>query len=188
MIPVKRLVISMRYALGDMQGAAVSDFELVEAINSAVWLLYSRFAEQYVSVGLKKITLVVDDSGKTLLPPDFIKINQVGMGDEGRADPATYIWESDEGFYRIVGDTFYAPEGVYGFEYYYAPARVSALTDFLDAPQSISVYIVSIATAIHRNSLADAETVVQVCVSSLAAREVSHFENTGPVEIFGGKL
>jgi len=187
MILVKQLVTSMRYALGDMQGAAVSDFELVEAINSAVWLLYSRFAEQYVSVGLKKITLVVDESGKTLLPPDFIKIHQVTMGDEGRVDPATYPI-MDETEYRIVGDTIYIKEGVYGFEYYYAPARVSALADFLDAPQSISVYIVSIAVASYKDDLVKAMQVIEVCVSSLAAREVSHFENTGPVEIFGGKL
>ena len=187
MIPVKQLVTSMRYALGDMQGATVSDFELIEAINNAAWLLYSRFAEQFVSAGLKKITLVVDESGETLLPSDFIKIHQITMGKEGRANPATYPIISERE-YRIIGDTFQAHEGAYGFEYYYAPARVSALSDFLDAPQSISVYIVSIAAAVHENDLAKAEQVVQVCTSSLAAREVSHFENTGPVQIFGGKL
>ena len=187
MIPVKQLVISMRYSLGDMQGAIVSDFELVEAINNAAWLLYSRFSEKFVSAGLKKITLVVDESGQTLLPPDFLKIHQVTMGNEGRANPATYPI-LDETEYRIIGEAFCAHEGAYGFEYYYVPARVSSLADFLDAPQSISVYIVNTAVAIHGNDLAKAEEVVQVCVSSLAARELSHFENTGPVQIFGGKL
>ena len=187
MIPVKQLVTSMRYALNDMQGVNISDFELIEAINEAAFQLYSRIAEQFVSVGLKKKTLIVDESGEAALPSDFVKIHQVTMGDEGRADPATYPVMSERE-YRIMGNSFYAPEGAYGFEYYYVPARVSSLNDFLDAPQAISVYIVNTATAIHTNNLADAEQVVQICVNSLAGRELSHFEDTGPVQIFGGKL
>ena len=140
MIPVKQLVMSMRYSLKDMQAVNYSDFELVEAINHAAWQLYSRIAEQFVSAGLKKKILVVDESGSASLPTDFIKIHQVGMADEGRAVPVSYIARND-GKYRIIGDKFYAPEGAYGLEYYYAPAR-----------------------------------------------ELSHFENVGSVQVLGGKI
>ena len=186
MIPVKQIVGSMRFALKDMQGVEISDFELVEAINQAAWLLYSRISEQFVSVGLKKKTLIVDESGEAALPTDFLKVHQVGMSDEGVAEPTTYY--INYGKYRISGETFYAPEGAYGFEYYYVPARVSSLNDFLDVPQSMLVYVAKIAVAMLQNDLASAEQIVQSCVNSLTAREISHFEDTGPVQIFGGRL
>ena len=187
MIPVKQLAASMRYSLKEMQGVQISDFELIEAINQAVWQLYSRIAERYVLAGVKKKTLIVDDSGEVALPSDFVKIHQVTMGDEGCANPATYSILGN-GEYRILGDIFYAPEGVYGLEYYYIPMRVGKLSDYLDAPQAMAVYLVNIATAIHTNNIADAEQIIQVCVNSMAARELSHFQDTGPVQIFGGKL
>ena len=140
MIPVIRLVQSLRYALRDMQGAKNSDFELIESINQAASLLYTQMGEQYVSYGLKKKFLIVDNSGSTPLPTDFVKVHQVGMGDEGVAVPTSYL-ANVAGSYRIIGDTFYAPEGTYGFEYYYVPARVSSLSDNLDVPQAMSSYI-----------------------------------------------
>ena len=109
------------------------------------------------------------------------------MADEGRAVPVSYIARND-GEYRIIGDNFYAPEGAYGLEYYYVPARVSSLNDFLDVTAATSPYLEKIALAMLSNDLDGAEQIVQVCVKSLAAREVSHFEDTGPVQIFGGKL
>ena len=187
MIPVKQLVGSLRYALKDMQGVNYSDFELVEAINHAAWQLYSRIAEQFVSAGLKKKILVVDESGSASLPTDFLKIHQIGMADEGRAVPVSYTARND-GEYRIIGDTFYALEGVYSLEYYYVPVRVSSLSDFLDVTPATSPYIEKVALAMLGNDLESAENVVRACVKSMTARDISHFEDIGPVQIFGGKL
>ena len=187
MIPVKQLVTSMRYSLKDMRGVNYSNFELIEAINNAAWILYSRMAEQFVSAGLKKNILVVDESGSIALPTDFIKIHQVGMADEGRAVPVSYTARND-GEYRIIGDTFYALEGVYSLEYYYVPARVSSLSDFIDITAAVSPYIEKIALGMLGNDLGGAENVVRACVQSLAGRDISHFEDIGPVQIFGGKL
>ena len=53
MIPVLRLVQSLRYALRDMQGAKVSDFELIESINQAASLLYSQMSERFVQFGIE---------------------------------------------------------------------------------------------------------------------------------------
>ena len=187
MIPVIRLVQSLRYALKDMQGAKYSDFELVEVINQAASLLYTRMGEQHVMYGMKKKTLIVDESGSTELPSDFVKIHQVGMGDEGVAVPTSYL-ATAVGSYRIIGDTFYAPEGAYGLEYYYVPARVSKLSDNLDVPQAMSPYIEQISLALFGNNLEKVEQIILTCTRSLAAREVSHFENVGPVQVLGGKL
>jgi len=187
MIPVKQLVMSLRYALKDMQGARISDFELIEVINQAASLLFTHIAEQFVSAGLKKKTLVVDEDGAVLLPSDFVKVHQVGMSDDGVANPETYraIYE---GGYRIAGENFYAPEGVYSLEYYYVPARVNTLDDLLDVPQTMLTFIKDIALALYENNLEGASQIIQVCVKQLAGRELSHFENLGPVKILGGKL
>lgn len=187
MIPVIRLVQSLRYALRDMQGAKISDFELIEVINQAASLLYTQLAERHVEYSMKKKILVVDSSGSIGLPSDFVKIHQVGMGDEGVAVPTSYLAKA-VGSYRIIGDTFYAPEGAYGLEYYYVPKHVSDLADNLDVPEAMSSYIQQIALALYGNNLEKAEQVVLTCANFLAAREVSHFESVGPVQVLGGRL
>lgn len=187
MIPVINLVTSLRYALKDMQGVKISDYELVEVINQAASLLYIQMSEKYVRYGLKKKILIVDDSGSTGLPSDFVKIHQVGMGDEGVAVPTSYR-AIIQGTYRIIGNTFYAPAGSYGLEYYYVPSRVKSLSDNLDVPEAMTSYIEQIALAVYGNNLEKAEQIITVCTQSLADRELSHFENVGPVQVLGGRL
>lgn len=187
MIPVVQLAQSLRYALRDMQGVKISDFEIIESVNQAASLLYTRMAEQHVIYGIKKKAVIVDESGVTGLPSDFVKIHQVGMGEDGVAVPSSYL-ATAPGTYRIAGDAFYAPEGVYGLEYYYVPARVKKLDDSLDVPMAMSPYIEQTALAIYGNNLEKAEQIVQACVNSLAAREVSHFTDVGPVQVLGGRI
>ena len=187
MIPVSRLVASMRYALREMQGTEISDFELIESINQAVALLYSRLCEKFVFTALKKTNIVTDENGEAVLPSDFLSVYRVGMGADGYAVPESYRADY-EGSYRIMGDMFYAPAGIYSLEYYYQPQRVINLSDALDVPLAVSPYIEQIAVALFKHDLAGAEQIVQLCCNSLGGGEYSHFENTGPVQILGGKL
>ena len=187
MIPVVQLAQSLRYALNDMQETRTSDFELLEVINQATQLLYTRMAEQHVMSGIKIKPLITDSTGNAALPSDFVKIHQALMSDGSVAVPTSYP-ATYTGTYRIIGDTFYAPEGVYGLEYYYVPARVKSLADNLDVPQAMASYIERIALAIYGNNLETAETIIQTCVRSLAAREVSHFADVGPVQVLGGRI
>ena len=110
MIPVSRLAASVRYALKDMQGVDVSDYEIVEALNRAAALLFARLAARWIYAGLKKTALVVDDGEKSAaLPADFHSVS--GLKDEdGHGFPQC-------GF-RIAGDELYAPPGTYGLEYW----------------------------------------------------------------------
>ena len=186
MIPVIRLVQSLRYALREMQGTTVSDYELIESINQAASLLYSQFSAKFVQYGLKK-KIIVTDNGEAALPSDFIGIHQVGMGDGIVAVPTSYQ-ANVSGSYRIIGDMFYAPDDAYSIEYYYVPARVTNLGDTLDAPLAMSPYIEQIALAIYGNNLEKAQQVVLLCMQGLAAREHSHFENVGPVQVLGGRI
>ena len=187
MIDVLRLVQSLRYALRDMQGVKISDFELIECINQAASLLYIQMSEKYVRYGMKKTYLHVGTDKHVSLPSDFVKVHQVGMGEDGVAVPTSYL-ATTEGTYRIIGDEFYAPEGTYGFEYYYVPERIKDLSDKLDVPTAMSPYIEQIALAIYGNNLEKASQIVGICVTSLSDREVSHFENVGPVQVLGGKV
>ena len=187
MIPVIRLVQSMRYSLREMQGTQVSEFELIESINQAAALLYSQLSEKFVNFGLKRMIIITGSNGQASLPADFVRVHQVGMGDRQVAIPTTYQ-ATIEGTYRIIGDTFYATAGSYGLEYYYIPARVKDLDDYLDVPLSMSPYIEKIALALYGNNLESAMAVVQACTQGLAAREHSHFENVGPVQVLGGKV
>lgn len=187
MIPVINLVKSLRFALRDMQGVKYSDYELIEAVNQAVSLLYGQLAEKYVYATLKKKIISVGNTGQINLPSDFVRLHQVGIGEEGVLIPTTRM-PVVEGAYRIIGDTLYAVEGVYSLEYYYTPERVSSLADSVDAPLSMSPYIEQISLAIFGNNLEKAMQVVQGCINALANRERSHFEDVGPVQILGGRI
>lgn len=136
MIPVLKIIQSLRYAMKDMQTANYSDFELIEAINQAASLLYSQMSENYVTFGVKRALITVDENRAITLPSDYVRVHQVGMGEDGAAVPTSYM-PTVEGTYRILNDTFYAMPGTYGLEYYYVPARVKSLADQLDAPMSI---------------------------------------------------
>ncbi len=186
-IPVVRLVKSMRYALKDMQGIKFSDYELVESINQAASLLYSRLGERYVYAPLKQSTLIIDDSGQATLPSDFVRLHQLGMGSDGEAIPIS-SFPIVEGTYRIIGNTIYASPGAYSLEYYYVPSRVSGLGDELDVPVSMSPYIEQISVALFGNNLQLAEQLVLQCSQTLAVREMSHFTDVGPVQVLGGKI
>ena len=186
-IPVVRLVKSMRYALKDMQGIKYSDYELVESINQAAALLYGRLSERYVHAALKQTTLVVGSSGNATLPSDFVRLHQLGMGSDGEAIPIS-TFPVVEGTYRIIGDTIYAEPDAYNLEYYYVPKRVKGLGDSLDVPASMSPYIEQISLALFGNNLEKAEAVVLQCSQTLAVREVSHFQDVGPVQVLGGKI
>lgn len=187
MIPVVRLVKSLRYVLQDMQGISISDYELIEAINQAASLLYSRLGEKFVSSTLKKKILIVDSTGSTTLPTDFVRVHQVGLGDGTVAIPTTYD-ATAEGTYRILGDTFFAPAGSYGLEYYYIPTRVTNLNDNLDVPLSMGPYVEQIALAVYARDLNKAETLSQICAQSLGGREISHIDGQGPTQVLGGKV
>ncbi len=186
-IPVVRLVKSMRYALKDMQGVKFSDYELVESINQAASLLYSRLSERYVYAAQKQTTLVVGASGEATLPSDFVRLHQLGMGSEGEAIPIS-SFPIVAGTYRIIGDTIYAEPGAYSLEYYYVPRRVSGLGDNLDVPVSMSPYIEQISVALFGNNIQLAEQLVLQCSQTLAVRELSHFQDVGPVQVLGGKI
>ena len=185
-IPVVRLVKSLRYALKDMQGIKYSDYELIESINQAASLLYSRLSERYVQATLKKQVLVVGTGGSANLPSDFVRIHQL-TADGETAIPISTL-PTVEGTYRIIGDEIYAEPGAYSLEYYYVPRRVTGLGDTLDAPLSMSPYLEQISLALFGNNLQLAEQVVLQCSQSLAAREVSHFTDVGPVQVLGGRI
>lgn len=186
-IPVVRLAKSLRYALNDMQGIKYSDYELVESINQATSLLYGRMSERYVYASLKKSVLVIGSTGQATLPSDFVRLHQLGMGDEGEAIPTSTLPVVD-GTYRIIGDTIYATPGAYSLEYYYVPNRVKGLGDTLDVPVSMEAYIQQISVALFGNNVQLAEQIIQQCSQILAVREVSHFQDVGPVQILGGKI
>ena len=186
-IPVVKLVKSLRYALKDMQGIKISDYELVEALNMAASLLYGRLSERYVQASQKKTTLVVGSGGSATLPSDFVRIHQLSMGSSGEAIPTSSL-PVVPGTYRIIGDTIYATPGAYSLEYYYVPHEVTGLGGNMDISLSMAPYVEQIALALYGNNLQMAEQIVLQCSQALAVREVSHFQDVGPVQVLGGKI
>lgn len=189
MIPVLSLIASLRYGLQDMQGVRISDFELIELINQAAAMLYSTLSERYVHAAMKTSDITVaQNENNTNLPSDFVRVHQVGMGDDGMVMPTSYQ-TTVEGTYRIINNKFYATPGTYKLEYYYVPERVSKLNDNLDAPLSMSPYIERIALLLYGGrDIAGAKAVADLCTHTLSDGEISRFADTGPAMILGGKI
>lgn len=186
MIPVVELAMSLRYALGDMQGLNVSDYQLLEPINQAVSKLYGYLSQRYVHAVLKKAVINVPSTKMYELPSDFVRVHQV-VGDEDGLMIPTSTNPPARRTYRIVGNTLYANEGAYSFEYYYIPARVHRLEDNIDAPESMRSYIEQIALNLYQKNIQQADYIIQQAEATLAGREISHFENTGPAQVLGGR-
>ncbi len=187
MIPVIELVKSLRYALGDMQGINISDYELIEQINHATGLLYEDFSEHYVYAGIKKRLISVGDENFYMLPSDFVRIHQIVIDGGCTLAPAS-INPPRKGKYRIVDKTLYADKGTYTFEYYYIPLRVETLEDVVDAPESMRLWIEQISLALFQKDTQRAEYLIKRCENMLAGHEISYFENIGPVQVLGGIL
>lgn len=187
MIPVVQLVMSLRYALGDMQGLNVSDYELIEPINQAASTIYGTLSQRFVHAVIKKAILDVDDTKMVGLPPDYVRVHQVVSDDFGVLVP-TSMNPPAPGTYRILGEIFYANKGTYTFEYYYIPARVNTLSDRLDAPESMRTFIEQMSLAIFKKEMDKVAVIMQQCENVLAGREISHFENTTPSQVLGGRV
>ena len=187
MIPVIEIIKSLRYELGDMQGLNVADHELMKPINRAASLLYGTLSDRFVNAAVKRLPIVIDETKEYSLPPDFIRIHQLVGNCGGNYTPSS-VNPPKCCSYRIVGSELYANEGEYALEYYYIPSRVDELDDLLDVPESMRTWIEDIALEIYKKGIEAAEFLVQQCATVLAGREISHFENIGPVQILGGRV
>ena len=174
----------MRYALRDMQGAHYSDFELIDAINHAVALIFQRLGENFSHVALKRTVLTLPD-GVAWLPSDFHSVYKVSVEGQDR-DPATLKVCPVQ--YRIAGDLFFAPGDAYMLEYYRMPPRVADAMDLVDAPESLRGFIEKAALSLIGGDVAGAEAAAAGCVKTHAGAEFSHIPHNTTPQIFGGKL
>ena len=201
MIKAIDLVMSLRYLLGDMQGLNVSDYELLPLINRAVSTLYGHLSQRYVHAAIKRkegisIDPDAEDGSGDLreyeLPGGFVRIHQAtGVFDDTHRKRVLVPSSTSppvEGSYRIVGTTFYAPKGTYSLEYYYIPNRVYELDGVIDAQESLSSWIEQIAVGLYRQNYELVSSLCMQCESVMAGREISHFENTMPTQILGGRV
>ena len=186
MISVGELIRSVRYLLRDMQGVAVSDFEIVEAINRGAALLYSRMAENSVQVAAKKVELTVKAGGQVALPADFHNVRWVFAKGGGECVP-TPRPSVGPGEYRIVGDRFEAPKGAYIFEYYGIPPRVAGYEDELAVPAAVRRCLEDIVAALVGGDVDRAEQAALLCCRELAGAELVRLTDPGPVKIWGGR-
>ena len=187
--------MSLRYALGDMQGINISDYELIEPINQAAHKLFSYLSERHVRevVTEKEVTLVSDGAEDTL-DDSFIRICQVLGSDKAAPTDNDYqviIPTTNRrivfGAYRLVGRKFKSAKGKYIIEYYYIPKKVDTLGDELQVPESMRSWIEQLALAFYKKDYNTAEGLVQQCESVLAGREIPRFENTGPAQTLGAR-
>ena len=195
-IKVVDLVMSLRYALGDMQGINISDYELIEPINQAAYKLYGYLSERHVREVVNETdpTAITAGNPTISLPDTFIRICQVlgTQADKPSDDDYKVIIPTTNrrkvfGAYRLVGRTITAAEGTYIIEYYYIPKKVETLADPLDVHESMRTWIEQLALAYYRKDYNTVEGLCQQCESVLAGREIPRFENSNPAQTLGAR-
>ena len=186
MITTGELVQSVRFLLHDMQGALVSDFEIVEAINRGTGLLFARMAEHGVQEAIAGTKLTVGVSGAAALPNDFGRVRWVrsAAGHEivpvQRPGPVV-------GEYRIASGRLEAPEGKYSVEYFRAPPRVRALKDEVSISHAARRRLEEVVAALVRGDADGAEQAASMCCRELAGVELTRLADKGPVTVWGGR-
>lgn len=195
-IAVVDFVKSLRYALGDMQGLNISDYELIEPINQAVHKLYGYLGERHIrEVVAETAPQTITDTGEIELPTTFMRIYQV-LGAE-KSNPSDDEYEviipttnrkRVFGAYRLVGRKITAKAGTYIIEYYFIPTKAKTLEDkYEDVPESMRTWIEQLALAYYKKDYGTAEGIVRQCESVLAGREVSNFENSSVYQTLGAR-
>lgn len=187
MLVVGDLIRSVRYLLRDMQGAMLSDYELIEAINRGAALLFARMAENSVQAAVKRVKITVPAAGFTSLPPDFHNVRWVAISGSARKCVPTQTPEVRAGEYRIAGERFEAPSGVYEVEYYGLPARVSGYDEELSVPNAARRFLEDVVAAMARDDVDHAEQAALLCCRELAGGELTRLADTGPVKVWGGR-
>ena len=194
-IPVVDIVMSLRYALGDMQGLNISDYELIEPINQAAHKLYGYLSERHVrEVVAEQEATVASSGGKITLDETFVRICQVLGSDKENATDNDYkviIPTTSRtivfGAYRLVGREIKTAKGKYIIEYYYIPSKVSTLNDKLKVPESMRTWIEQLSLAFYKKDYVAADSIVRQCEAVLAGREVPNFENTNVAQTLGAR-
>jgi hypothetical protein len=188
MLDVKDIVASARYRLADAQGVSFSDHEMIEALNECVTLLFSVLADRFSTLGVTKTPLVLEGGGPVLsapLPSGFHSVRDITDNNGNSLQAATRFSGGSE--YRIYGDRVEALVPVVMLEYYRIPRRAKSLADKLDVPGSLRLPLIGMVAALLSGGFADAQALAAQTARNAAGREISRFENVGPVQIWGGK-
>ena len=194
-INVVDLVMSLRYALGDMQGLNISDYELIEPINQAVAKLYGHLSERHVhDVVAEAGPTTITDTQTIDLPDSFVRIYQVlgsplatPTDDDYQVIIPTTNRSLVFGAYRIIGRTFKAKAGTYIIEYYYIPKKVNTVADKVNVAESMRSWIEQLALAYFKKDYNTVEGLVTQCEAVLAGREIPRFENSNPAQTLGAR-
>ena len=187
--------MSLRYALGDMQGLNISDYELIEPINQAVAKLYGHLSERHVhDVVAEAGPTTITDTQTIDLPDSFVRIYQVlgsplatPTDDDYQVIIPTTNRSLVFGAYRIIGRTFKAKAGTYIIEYYYIPKKVNTVADKVNVAESMRSWIEQLALAYFKKDYNTVEGLVTQCEAVLAGREIPRFENTNPAQTLGAR-
>jgi hypothetical protein len=197
MIPMKNIMGAVRFRIGDPQGVKVSDFQIIEAVNSAVKRIYMTGGQKDMNFALKKTALFVDENGDGLhlpnttpLPGDFFRVKKVynfmskELGYSPRRIPG---YSGDECRYRIYADTFEAVPGSYMLEYFWLPPRAGNAEGVLPVPRSLEMTVIDAVSAILKDGELSAQAVIEAELFKMTAQENSGYEDRGPVQVWGGK-
>jgi hypothetical protein len=187
MIRVGDLVASMRYRIGDMQGVRRSDFELIEALNAGVEILYRTLADRWCSSALRKAPVAVEN-GRAPLPSDFRAVRQLldERGEKLRESPL--LSKPTKDAYRLSGGFLEAPDGFYLLEYYRCPPRASGPDGMLDVERALYGDALAAASAVLVGDLEPAVAAAAAAARRESGRGSSGFSGPGAVQILGGKL
>lgn len=187
MIPVIEIAADMRYELGDMHGLNITDTDIITPINKAVRLLYGTLSDRYIHEAVKRKAIEIDSGKSYRLPAEFVRVHQVLQDRRPSLTPAIRN-PPCKCAYRITGGELFADEGDYTLEYYYMPAKVKGLEDLLDVPERLQEWVEQIALAFYQKDMNKAVMLTEQCCEIFAGLEVSHFEDSGPVQILGGRI
>lgn len=181
MISASQICLLARYNVGDAGHTTYSDYELLSALQSALDLLATSCDEYFSPLLVKSAALELTDE-RAGLPEDFRSVISV-RNVRGALLESNYETGPFTGEYRFENREIVSPESPVTLTYRYRPARLTAIDDEIDAPETLLLPLARMTASLLKG---DFETAQAVSDRTAQTSKAQRWENAGESKLWGG--
>lgn len=181
MITASEICLPVRYNVGDAGHTVYSDYEVLTALQSSLDLLACSCDMFFSPLLVKSAKLELTD-GRAALPEDFRSVVSV-LGPRGAALESNYETGPFRGEFRFENSEIVSPQSPVTLTYRYRPARLTAIDDEIDAPETLLLPLARMTTSLLKG---DFETAQAVSDRTAQTGKAQRWENAGEPRLWGG--
>ena len=181
MIAASQICLMARLSAGDDGHTTYSDYAVMTARQSSLDLLVTSCDECFSPLLVKSAELELPD-GRATLPEDFRSVVSV-LGSCGAPLESNYETGPFRGEFRFENGEIVSPESPLTLTYRYRPARLTAIDEEIDAPETLLLPLARMTASLLKG---DFETAQAVSDRTAQTSKVQRWENAMEPQLWGG--